>query len=351
MGTGPVLPGCVRAGAAPSIHAGLATISRAAHGDQHGQKDSVGTGRKSNKSLGLGAGAGGETHQDAAKTRTAADHQPGRPDLRQPELAAQRRARTDAAGRFHPAGKDHPFRSRAHPGAHRACARLRRARLFPADEIAVAPDQGGVPAGPEEEDRGVRPLLDGRGRRRLGRPAARRARLRGQVLHRGGQLRPRRQQHPGVLHPGRDQVSRPHPLGEDGARSRLSPGGVRARHVLGLRVADARKHAHADVGDVGPRHPALVAHDRRLRRPHLPPDQRQGPIHLREIPLAAAARRGLVHLGRGGQDQRRRPRLSPPRPVRGDREAATSRNGNSASRRSTRRPPTASTSTFSTRPS
>ena len=32
----------------------------------------------------------------------------------------------------------------------------------------------------------------------------------------------------------------------------------RARHVLGLRLADARIHAHADVGDVRPRHPAQL---------------------------------------------------------------------------------------------
>ena len=307
--------------------------------------------RISNDSLGLGAGAGGETHQDAAKSGPLLTTNQGVPISDNQNSLQQRRARSEPAGRFHPAGKDHPFRSRAHPRADRACARLRRARLFPADEIAVAPDQGGVPAGPEEEDRGVRALLDRRGRRRLRRPAARRARLRGQVLHRGGQLRPRRQQHPGVLHPGCDQVSRPDPFGEDGAGSRLSAGGIRARHVLGLRVADARKHAHADVGDVGPRHPALVAHDRRLRRPHLPHDQREGPVHLREVPLAAGARRGLVRLGRGGQDQRRGSGLPPARPVRGDRAAAISPNGSSASRRSTRRPPTASTSTSSTRPS
>jgi catalase len=34
----------------------------------------------------------------------------------------------------------------------------------------------------------------------------------------GRQLGSGRQQHPGVLHPGRDQVSRPDPLGEDGGR-------------------------------------------------------------------------------------------------------------------------------------
>jgi catalase len=48
----------------------------------------------------------------------------------------------------------------------------------------------------------------------------------------------------------------------------------RARHLLGLRVADARDHPHADVGDVRPRHPAQPAHDAGLRRAHLPAGQR-----------------------------------------------------------------------------
>ena len=56
----------------------------------------------------------------------------------------------------------------------------------------------------------------------LRRHAARRSRIRGQVLHVRRELRPGRQQHPGLLHPGCDQVSRHHPLREDGARSRLS---------------------------------------------------------------------------------------------------------------------------------
>ena len=50
---------------------------------------------------------------------------------------------------------------------------------------------------------------------------------------------------------------------------------IGARHLLGLRLADAREHAHADVGDVRPRHSALVPHDGRLRRPHLPPGRRR----------------------------------------------------------------------------
>ena len=65
--------------------------------------------------------------------------------------------------------------------------------------------------------------------------------------------------------------------------------------------------------DVGPRHPALAAHDGRLRHPHLPSHRRGGQIHLRQIPLAPDPRRGLGDLGRGGEDQRRRSRFPSPR--------------------------------------
>ena len=52
-------------------------------------------------------------------------------------------------------------------------------------------------------------------------------------------------------------------------------GGVGARHVLGLRVADARDHPHADVGDVRSRHPAQLPDDAGIRRAHLPAGQRR----------------------------------------------------------------------------
>ena len=58
---------------------------------------------------------------------------------------------------------------------------------------------------------GVRALLDRHRRARLDRHGARRARLRGEVLHRRRQLGSGRQQHPRVLHPGRDEVPRPGP--------------------------------------------------------------------------------------------------------------------------------------------
>ena len=51
----------------------------------------------------------------------------------------------------------------------------------------------------------------------------------------GRRLRPRRQQHAGVLHPGRHQVPRPHPRGEARAAQRDPAGAVGPRHLLGLR--------------------------------------------------------------------------------------------------------------------
>ncbi len=115
-----------------------------------------------------------------------------------------------------------------------------------------------LPAAARRTHPGVHPLLD-RGRQQgLGRPGPRRARLRRQVLHPGGQLRSRRQQHPGVLHPGRHQVPRPDPRRQAGARPRVPAGPDRPRHLLGLHLADAREHAHDHVDHVGPGHPALA---------------------------------------------------------------------------------------------
>jgi catalase len=135
-----------------------------------------------------------------------------------------------------------------------------------------------VPAGAASAP-GVRALLH-RGRRaRLGRHRARRARLRREVLHRRGQLGPGRQQHPGVLHPGRDEVPRPRPRRQARAAPRM-PQAAGARHLLGLRLADARVDAHADVGHVRPRHPAQLPHDGGLRRAHLPLVNAAGESHF-----------------------------------------------------------------------
>ena len=137
---------------------------------------------------------------------------------------------------------------------------------------------------------------------------------------------------------------------EAGAGSRLPAGAVGARQLLGLHLADARKHAHDHVGHVGPRHPALVPLHGRLRRPHLPPRQRRGQVDLRQVPLEAEARAAVGGLERGGEDQRRRSRTSTAATCGTRSRPATSRNGSSACSSSTRTSPTSSTSTCSTRP-
>ena len=197
---------------------------------------------------------------------------------------------------------------------------------------------------------GVRALLDRGGRARLDRHRARRARLRGQVLHRRGQLRPGGQQHPGLLHPGRDEVPRPGARGQARAAPRHAAGGERARHVLGFRLADAGIDPHADVGDVRPRDPAQLPHDAGLRRAHLPPGQRRRRIELRQVPLEPGPRHAFARLGRGGEDLRRRSGLPPPRPVGSDRVGQLPGVGARRCRSSARSRPTSSASTCSTRP-
>ena len=58
--------------------------------------------------------------------------------------------------------------------------------------------------------------------------------LRAEVLHVRGQLRPRRQQHPGVLRPRHDEVPALHPQPE--AARRVRP--ARQPHAVGLLVAE-----------------------------------------------------------------------------------------------------------------
>ena len=298
-----------------------------------------------------GRGQGGESHQVAGDGRQRLTTQQGvvvADD--QNTLRVGERGPGPARGLPLPR-EDLPLRPRADPRAGRPRARLRRARLF--RELRAAhrhharrPLQRGRPA-----HAGVRPLLHRRRKQGLRRPRPRRARVRGQVLHPGGQLGPRRQQHPGVLHPGRDQVPRPDPCRQAGAGPRLPAGADRARQLLGLRVADARGHPHADVGHVRPGDPALVPVHGGVRRPHLPPGQRARPVDLRQVPLEAEAGPAVGRLERGRQDQRRRPRLPPPRPVGRDHAGRLSPNGSWGSSCSTRRSPTASSSTCSTRPS
>ncbi len=107
----------------------------------------------------------------------------------------------------------------------------------------------------------------------------------------------------------------------------LSAVSLGARHFLGLHRPDARVPAHGDVGDVRPHDPAQPAHDPGIRRAHLPLRQREGPGQVRQVPLEAGAGPAVDLLGRGGQDRGRRPGLSSPRPVRGDRRGQLPRMG------------------------
>ena len=243
----------------------------------------------------------------------------GVPVARQSELAEGGPARPDAARGLHPSREDHPLRSRAHSRADRPCARLGGARLLRMHEGDSRVHARLALRRSRQADAGLRPLLDRSRRTRLDRHRERRPWLRGEVLHGRRQLGSRRQQHPGLLHPGRDEVSRPRARGQARAALRHAAGGVGARHVLGLRVADARDHPHADVGDVRSRHPAQLSDDAGLRRAYLPPGQRQGRIALRQVPLEPEGRHPLAGVGRGRQDLRRRLRLPSPRFVGGDR--------------------------------
>ena len=80
---------------------------------------------------------------------------------------------------------------------------------------------------PGVDDRDARAVLHRRRRAGLPRHLARPARLRAEVLHDRGQLRPGRQQHPGLLHPRHDEVPALHPL----ARSAAAASGLRDNNM------------------------------------------------------------------------------------------------------------------------
>ena len=174
------------------------------------------------------------------------------------------------------------------------------ARLFPADEIDSPSSPRRRSCRTRRRRPGVRALLHRRRRRRLGRHAARRARLRREVLHRGRQLGSGRQQHPGVLHPGRHQVSRSRPRGEDGARPRLSRRPASAHDTFWDFASLMPESMHMLMWAMSdraiPRSFRMMegfgVHTFRL-------DRRRGQIDLREVPLAADARRCVRRLGRG----------------------------------------------------
>ena len=164
----------------------------------------------------------------------------------------------------------------------------RRARLEVHPRQAVPGKGKKTPAG--------HPVLHRHRRPRLLRGRPRPARLRGQVLYRGRQLGPRRQQPPGLLHPRRDQVPGRHP------RAQAGPGDVPpgAEPDLRLHEPDARVDAHADLPVQPARHPGQLPAHGRLRREHLQDGQRPGRDRAGQVSLAPAA-------GRRSPDGRRRP--------------------------------------------
>ena len=122
-----------------------------------------------------------------------------------------------------------------------------------------------------KKTRAVRPLLHRRRRARRGRRRARHPRLRAEVLHRGRQLGPRRQQHAGVLLARPAEVPRPQPRGQ--ARPAHQP--AQRREQLGLLDPAARGAAPGHHRHERPRHPGELPPHARLRQPHLQLHQRR----------------------------------------------------------------------------
>ncbi len=268
--------------------------------------------RRSRSSCAESRGTPGRRCRGQAPDESVADHRAGRAAAGHRSLAEGRITWPDADGRLPPAREDHSLRPRADPRAGRARPRSGRARHLHGVRERRRRDQGRLPAA-RPGDSGLRAVLDRPGFAWIGRHRPRRPRLRGEVLHRRRQLRPGRQQHARLLHPGRDQVPRHHPRRQTASRPGDPAGADGPRHVLGLRLAAHRGDPPRHVGDVRPRHPALLPDDGGLRRPHLPPRQRQGRDLSGEIPLEAGRRRSLARLGRGADRGRCRSGLPPPR--------------------------------------
>ena len=142
----------------------------------------------------------------------------GVPRLRRPELAEGRRTRPDAARGLPFPREDHAFRPRAHPRARRACARRRRPRCLPGLRAAGEVHHAPASCRTRPRDAGVRALLDGGGSRGSADTARDVRGFATKFYTERGQLRPGRQQHPGLLHPGRASSSP-----TSSTRSSLSP--------------------------------------------------------------------------------------------------------------------------------
>ena len=187
-----------------------------------------------------------------------------------------------ADGRLHPAREDHPLRPRAHSRADRPCARLGGARLLRVlpgrCRRSRAPRRSPRPASARRCSCASRPSPASAARSTSPRD------VRGFAVKfytdEGnwdivGNNIPVFFIQDAMKFPDLVHAVKPEP------HNAMPQARVGARHVLGLRLADARVDAHADVGDVGPRDPAQLPDDAGLRRAHLPARQRRRRIALR----------------------------------------------------------------------
>ena len=255
-------------------------------------------------------------------------HRHRRAGPRQPEHHDRRSARPGAAAGRLVAREARAFRPRGDPRAPHARQGLGRVRHLHGHARHHPLHQGQDLLRGRQEDADVRPVLHRRRRARRGRRRARHPRLRGEVLHRGGQLGPGRQQHAGVLLPRPAEVPRPQPRGE--ARPAHQP--AQRREQLGLLDAAARGAAPGHDRDVRPRHPDELPPHARLRLPHLQLHQRRERALLGQVPLPHPAGHQEPDRRRGRGARRQGPREPPARPVRTRSSAATSRGGRSSSR-------------------
>ncbi len=227
-------------------------------------------------------GEGDELHQQAGGAHPPLTTNQGMPVSDNQNSLRAYAARADAAGRFHPAREDHPLRPRAHPRAHRACARLRGARLLRADQVAVrsTPPRSILTEVGERTPVFTRFSTVAGGAGSVDTPRDVRGFAVKFYTQEGnwdlvGNNIPvffiqDAMKFPDLVHAVKMEPDRGFPQAGSAHDTfwdfiSLTP---ESMHMIMWAMSDRT-------------HPALAAHDRRLRRPQLPPARRQGQLHLR----------------------------------------------------------------------
>ena len=139
--------------------------------------------------------------------------------------------------------------SRAHSRTRGSCQRLGRFRHADRDQRHHADTPGRSSSAPvgKKTDLLIRfSTVAGEQRRR--RCRTRRARLRHEVLHRGGQLGPGRQQHAGVLHPRSAQISRTSSIRRSATRRPTCAAPTAMWDFWSLSPGEPASGYHSDVG-------------------------------------------------------------------------------------------------------